>query len=216
MDNNNNDYYKYETQHYETPECVEPSNNEKYKSITNISQLSNYYIKQPKSNIFIIRCQNDFQALLLISLIGCASFIGLILLLIYDKSGENSTVGIIIGIIFSGFISGIVLCATLTFIIKQKVILTEDYIQIISYYILCCLNKNEIHNYMNINNFQVDIQTSRDSEGEEIKTNHIVCLDIFNKKKYFFKNNFSLEEAEYFVYIVNDFINKKKNMITIS
>ena len=48
MDNNNNDYYKYETPHYETPECVEPSNNEKYKSITNISQLSNYYIKQPK------------------------------------------------------------------------------------------------------------------------------------------------------------------------
>ena len=23
MDNNNNDYYKYETQHYETPECVD-------------------------------------------------------------------------------------------------------------------------------------------------------------------------------------------------
>ena len=216
MDNNNNDYYKYETPHYETPECVEASNNEKYKSITNISQLSNYYIKQPKSNIFIVRGQNEFWGLLLISLIGCASFIGLILLLIYDKSGENSTVGIIIGIIFSGFISGIVLCFTLTFIIKQKVILTEDYIQVRSYYILCCLNKNEIHNYMNINNFQVDIQTSRDSEGEEIKTNHIVCLDIFNKKKYFFQNNFSLEEAEYFVYIVNDFINKKKNMITIS
>ena len=147
---------------------------------------------------------------------GFAFFIGLILLLIYDKIDEDSKIGIIIGIIFSGFISGIALCVTLTFIIKQKVILTEDYIQIRSYYILCCLNKNEIHNYMNINNFQVDIQTSRDSEGEEIKTNHIVCLDIFNKKKYFFKNNFSLEEAEYFVYIVNDFINKKKNMITIS
>ena len=88
---------------------------------------------------------------------GFAFFIGLILLLIYDKIDEDSKIGIIIGIIFSGFISGIVLCFTLTFIIKQKVILTEDYIQIRSYYILCCLNKNEIHNYMNINNFQVDI-----------------------------------------------------------
>ena len=46
---------------------------------------------------------------------------------------------------------------------------------------------------------------------------HIICLDIFNQKKYIIiQSRFNLEEAEYLVYVVNDFINKKKNMITIS
>ena len=45
IDNNNN-YYKYETPNIETPELIEPNINEKYKNITNISQLSNRSIKQ--------------------------------------------------------------------------------------------------------------------------------------------------------------------------
>jgi len=208
MDNNN--YYNYETPYYGTPEYVEPSNNEKYKSITNISQLSNHYIKQPKSNEFIIGCGCEFWGLLLFCLTGCGFFTGLIFILIYDKSDNKSTGAIIFGIIFTGFLFGIALRGILTYRIRQKVILTEDYIQIKAYYILCCLNKNEIHNYMNIKNFQVDKKTERNSEGDEIKINYIVCMDIFNKKNYFFDKNFSLEEAEYFVYIVNDFINKKK------
>ena len=59
MDNdNNNNYYKYETPNDETPELVEPNVNEKYKNIINISQLSNHSIKQPKSNEFTIKCKD--------------------------------------------------------------------------------------------------------------------------------------------------------------
>ena len=60
MDNdNNNSYYKYETPNNETPELFEPNINEKFKNITNISQLFNHYIKQLKPNEFSIRCRTD-------------------------------------------------------------------------------------------------------------------------------------------------------------
>ena len=100
--------------------------------------------------------------------------------------------------------------------IKQQVILTENNIQIKTFYILCCLNKNQIIDYSNISSFQVDIETTTNSEGKESKKNHIAYLDNSNKKEDLFAHNFALEEAEYFVYVANNFINQKKNMITMS
>ena len=41
-------YYNYETPYYDTP-----NKDDKYKNITNVSQVRNYYIKQPSSNEFI-------------------------------------------------------------------------------------------------------------------------------------------------------------------
>ena len=39
----------------------------------------------------------------------------------------------------------------------------------------------------------------------------VICLDIYNQKKYLIMyNNFDLEEAKYFVYVANDFTKKKK------
>ncbi len=51
------------------------------------------------------------------------------------------------------------------FKIRQKVILTEDYIQIKTFYILPCLNKNEIYNYMNLKKFKVEKVTSQDGDS---------------------------------------------------
>ncbi len=50
--------YKYEIPCYDTPKYVEPNTNDKYKFITNVSQLHNRCIKQPKSNEFIIKLDN--------------------------------------------------------------------------------------------------------------------------------------------------------------
>ncbi len=69
---------------------------------------------------------------------------------------------------------------------------------------------------MNIKSFQVEKEKVKYEDGDVVHY-HIICLDISNQKKYIIMyNSFDLEEAEYFVYVVNDFINKKKNMITIS
>ena len=200
---NNNNYYKYETPYYETPELIDPNNNEKYKSITNISQLSNHYIKQPKPNEFIIKCGSEFWVIVFLFLIASGFIFILIWILIYDNSENKSYIGMAL----EGTIACIFLKAILTYKIRQKVILTEDCIQKKTYYLLCCLNKNETYNYKNIKNFQVDIQTKKNSEGDETKSNYIVFLDAYNNMHFFFGHNFNLEEAEYFIYVVNNFIN---------
>ena len=98
---------------------------------------------------------------------------------------------------------------------RQNIIFTEDYVQIKTCYILFCHNKDKIYNYSNIKCFQLDKGTKRDEDGERIIIN-IVYLDNFNKKNYIFVQNFGLEEAEYFIFLANNFINKKNNMIAIS
>ena len=61
---------------------------------------------------------------------------------------------------------------------------------------------------MNIKYFQVF--TSKDVHNKEF--NSIVYFDINDVKKKFFSHNYEKEEAEYFVYIINGYINKKKNI----
>ena len=71
-------------------------------------------------------------------------------------------------------------------------------------------------NYIDIKSFQIELKTTTDSEGDTHKLIDIIYLDTFNQKKYLFSNGFDLEEAEYLVYVANDFINKRLNMIIIS
>ena len=63
---------------------------------------------------------------------------------------------VIIFIVVFGGVACFSCYGLLNFEIRQKVILAEDYIQIKTFYILCCLNKNEILNYMNLKSFQVE------------------------------------------------------------
>ena len=69
---------------------------------------------------------------------------------------------------------------------------------------------------MNLKKFKAEKEKVTSEDGDSILY-HIICLDIYNQKKYLIMyNNFDLEEAKYFFYVVNDFIKKKKNMLTIS
>ena len=198
-----NIYYNSETPYYDTP------NSDKYESITNVSQLPNYYIKQPNSNEFIIKCNNSFWGILAFFLTSIIFLTILICVIIYDF-GEYSFGGVIFGICFTGFLACMGLFGFLCFIVKQRIILTDDYIQIKNYHILCCINSNKIYNFIDIKSFEVDI-VKENIEGEVVtKAINIICWNNSDEKKYFFDNNFGLEEAEYFVYVVNGFINRKK------
>jgi len=102
--------------------------------------------------------------------------------------------------------------------LSTKVILTDSYIQISKYYVLCCRNSNKIYNYINIKSFHLNIKTTIDVDGGKNNNINIIYLDISNKENCLFNYDTygSTEEAEYFVYVANDFINKNRNMITIS
>ena len=196
-------YYNYETPYNDT------LYDNKFESITNVSQLPNYYIKQPNLNEFIIKCNNLFWGIFAFFL-GSSGFLSLFICVIIFDIGQYSSGGIKIGIGFSGFLSFIGLISFLCFTIRQKVILTDDYIQIKNYHILCCINSNKKYNYIDIKGFKVNI-VKENQEGREVTKNiEIICYDNSNEEKYFFAHNFELEEAEYFVYVVNGFIKTTK------
>ena len=203
-----NIYYNSETPYYDTP------NPDKFESITNISQIPNHYIKQPNSNEFIIKCDKNFWGSLITFLTTSGIIALLICCLIYDW-GEYSYGGVIFAICFFGLFAclGLVLC--LCYTIREKVILTEDYIQITNYHILFCLNRNKIYNYKYIKSFEVDIREV-DEGGDLVRKIFIACLDNSIDKNYFFAHDFELEDAQYFVYVVNGFINKKKLLKNIN
>ena len=103
------------------------------------------------------------------------------------------------------------LVAFLAFKVRQRVILREDYIQIRTFRILFCFISNKKYYYINLNNFQVDIK-QKGTKNNDNEVN-IKCYDINGKDITLFDHNFELEEAEYFVYVANSFINQKKNMM---
>ena len=222
MDNeNNNIYYKYEKNDYIAPENSDSIIADKNKNEVNISKLSYGYIKQPKSNEFIIKCKNSILSglgfcAISIFFAGVTTYAA-----IYGKRDENqSEFGVITGTIIWDILMLILNIFGISLILKSKLkkkfILTEDYIQIKTFYLLCCRNNSEIYQYINIKSFQVEVEKKDDGDGGEITYTNIVCLDNFNKKNYLIYFNFYLEEATYFVNVVNDFISKKKDMIAIS
>jgi len=124
--------------------------------------------------------------------------------------------------IFLMIFIGMFICVGLALILKSKlftkIILTDNYIQVIKYHVLFSKNSNEIYNFINIKSFYLDINTSIEQDGDEQKNINLVCLDIFNKKKYLFYyfTTGSIEQDEFIVNVLNDYTNKIKNKATIS
>jgi len=137
---------------------------------------------------------------------------------IFDKPGNYNLVGVIIAIVVFALCTILSILGLFYVIVRQKVFLTEDYIQIKTYYLFCCFNNTKIYNYIDIKNFLVDkVKVKVDEDLNKYKTEyHIRFLDNFNKRIYLFAHCFELEEAEYFFYFVNDLINKKKSMLGIN
>ena len=146
----------FETPFYDKPESG-PKSADKYKNITNISQLTNHYIKQLNSNEFIIKCNNTFWSII-VFLFGTSCFLTIMIcILLLDESKNKNTGGLIFAICFLGILFLVGLFSFLFTPIRHKVFLTENYIQIKVYRILCCFNSDKTYDYININNFQVDI-----------------------------------------------------------
>ena len=219
MDNNNgNSKYKGEILCYDTPKYVEPNNADKNKLIANVSQFPIGFIKQTKSNEFIIKSDNMIFPGFCIFFGGSLFFIIFIVLFFITKRAQESLETKIFLAIFFGMFICIGLAMILSSKLLTKIILTDNYIQIRKYHVLFCRNSNKIYNYINIKSCHLDIKTSIDQDGDVQKNINVECLDIFNKKKSLFNYSIigSLEQAEYFVNLLNDFINKNKNMTIIS
>jgi len=138
MDNN---YYNYETANYDAQSV------DKYKNITNVSQVRNYYIMQPSSNEFIFKCNKVIWGLFGFFLMSSGILTLLICLTIFDLGGQIYIGGMIIGFAFAGFLVVLAIRGLSQSIIRQKVILTDEYIEIKSYYLLFCFDSNKKYDY---------------------------------------------------------------------
>ena len=74
--------------------------NDKYKNISNVSQLPNYYIKQPEQNKFIIKCSNEIY-LGVLSFFICSAFLaGLICIEIFAPPQKKMKEEFILELLF--------------------------------------------------------------------------------------------------------------------
>ena len=61
---------------------------DKYKNITNVSQIPNYYIKQPNQNTFIFKCSNSIFGLIFTFLVLAFIIALLIFIILINKKNK--------------------------------------------------------------------------------------------------------------------------------
>ena len=106
----------------------------------------------------------------IITFLMCSGVCSLCICYIFISENINAFGYVIIILFLVGF-GGIAFqnCYGLfTFQIRQKIILTEDFIQIKAFYILPCLNKNAIYNYLNLKKFKVEKEKVTSEDGDSI------------------------------------------------
>ena len=171
--------------------------NDKYKNISNVSQLPNYYIKQPEQNKLIIGCQREIFLGLLLFFVSSGFLTGLICIEVFDVPGEKSEIGIYFGYAFLGFLMCLSIYGMFSSPLKQIVTFEDTGLKIVSILIFCFIPKTKFYKYSEIRRLDVKTENGRNS---------IIYFDENNNKKSLFPHNFSLEEAEYFKYLANKYI----------
>ena len=171
--------------------------NDNYKNISNVSQLPNYYIKQPEQNKLIIGCSKEIYIGLLIFFLFAIFLTSLICLEVFDVPGEKSEIGIYFGCAFLGFLTCLSIYNILSSPLKQIVTFEDTGLKIVSILIFCFIPRTKFYKYSEIRRFDVKTENGRNS---------IIYFDENNNKKSLFPHNFTLEEAEYFKYLANKYI----------
>ena len=113
------------------------------------------------------------------------------------SSSKKNEGGIYFGIAFLGFLIILSIYGILASALKEIVTFEDTGLKIVTIIIFCCIPKTKFHKYSEFKRFEVETLD---------KKNYIIYYDTNNDKKYLFGNNFTLEEAEYFVYFANKYI----------
>ena len=174
----------------------------KFPNISNISELNNYYIKQQNKNEFIIKCNNHFLEMIPILIIIGGFTVGLILLENHVVGDQDGDYGLFFAIGFVGFIFSLVLWYFLMFPIRHKIVFEEMEIRLTIYYLFFCIHRTITYKRGDIKKFEA----MREIKGKENKAKLIYYDKDNNKRQFPFDHNFTVDEAEYFVYIANNYV----------
>ena len=177
--------------------------NNRYKNITNVSELNNYYLAQPNNNQFIIKCSNDLIGFLPVVLItGVFTAILVCLEIFAEDDKDKNEFGKCFGIGFVGWVFTSIFFALLMSPIRPKIVFEEIEIKLTIYYLFFCIHRTITYQKGDIKKFEV-IREIKDKANKA----KIIYYDKDNLKRAFpFTHNFTVDEAEYFVYIANNYV----------
>ncbi len=178
---------------------------DKYKNITNVSQIPNYYIKQSSPNVFIIKCSNLIFLPLSFFLAGSGFLAGLICIKLFCSPENTNIIGLYFGISFISFILIVLIYAILAFPLKEIVYFEDIGFKVVSVIVFFCIHKTKFYKYQEYRSIDIQIQIKQNT----ITKVNLIYFNENNNKKLLFSHNFTLEEAEYFKYIVMKYIGTK-------
>ena len=189
---------------YESLIPIENNNNEqtnnldeKYKNITNVSQVKNEYIIQPEQNKFIINNSNNLYGAILAFCFFLIILVSMILTIIvyYSEEGSNSLK--IFFFVFFGIILLLLLINIFFTPLKRIVTFEETSFKIDNIRIFSCFSKTIIYKYSEVRKFDIELKFNQ---------KRIVYYDKNEEKKFLFSQVFNIEEAEYFIYCANKYL----------
>ena len=116
-----------------------------------------------------------------------------------DQDGDY---GLFFAIGFTGFIFSIVLWYFLMSSIRHKIVFEEMEIRLTIYYLFFCIHRTIIYKRGDIKKFEA-MREIKDKENKAM----LIYYDKDNKKRMFpLDHEFTVDEAEYFVYIANNYV----------
>ena len=174
----------------------------RYKNITNVSELNNYYLAQPNNNQFIINRSNDWIGCLPVALItGVFTAISVCVEIFAEDDKDKSEFGLFFGIGFFGWVFTSIFFTFLMSPIRHKIVFEEIEIKLTIYYLFFCIHRTITYQKGDIKKFEVKRNKDKANKAK------IIYYDKDNLKRAFpFTHNFTVDEAEYFVYIANNYV----------
>ena len=171
----------------------------KFQNISNVSEVNNHYMKQPKNNEFIIKCSNNIFVMIPILIVVGLFVTGLILIEVFSTSNSDEY-GLFFAIGFVGFIFSLCFWAFLMSPIRHKIVFEEMEIRLTIYHLFFCVYRTMTYKRGDIKKFEA----YRGMGTEKAK---LIYYDKNNLKRWLpFDHEFTMDEAEYFVYIANNYV----------
>ena len=179
----------------------------KYKNVTNVSQIPNYYIKQPNQNTFIFKCSCRLIGIIFAFFIFSGFLFLLISVILFGTDDDNakddgndSYVIFYFIIAIVAFCTIILLYGILIFPLRETVYFEDTGFRIVTVIVFFCIHKIRFYKYQDLS-----IHISIDLENNKIKSVNLYVKEN-NRNLFMLNHNFTLEEAEYFKYVAMKYI----------
>ena len=173
----------------------------KFQNISNVSEVNNHYMKQPKNNEFIIKCSNNIFVMIPILIVVGLFVTGLILIEVFSTSNSDEY-GLFFAIGFVGFIFSLCFWAFLMSPIRHKIVLEEMEIRLTIYNLFFCVYRTITYKRGDIKKFEAYREIKDKADKAKL-----IYYDKNNLKRMLpLDHNFTVDEAEYFVYIANSYV----------